>query len=271
MNGIERYKLDLFRLDYNLEAHEGGFNIVDGQSENTLWRHVEVIYQIFDRVRQKFPDVMLENCSSGGGRTDIGIMSRFDTTWTSDWMMLPRTVRILNGMSMVLPPEYVSRAIGMGSTTDKGSFDTLMHVVIMGHPCLIGLTPNLAEANPELMKRAKKYISIYKYFIRTFHREARVYHHTPVISGADGTGWAALEYVSQDRKKAVAAVFRLLKAEQDTYRLRFRGLDPSLDYRITIEPGGLSFEEDGSDLMNEGWEIRLDTALTSKLLLIEAQ
>ena len=31
--------------------------------------------------------------------------SRFTTAWISDWMRMPRTVRILNGMSMALPPE----------------------------------------------------------------------------------------------------------------------------------------------------------------------
>lgn len=271
VEGIERYNLDLFRLDYNLSAYEGGFNLLDGRSENTIWRHVEVIYEIFDRVRQKFPNLMLENCSSGGGRTDVGIMSRFDTTWTSDWMLLPRTVRILNGLTMTLPPEYCNRTVGMGCTTDKGSFDTLMHVVILGHPCISGLTPNLAGANPELMARAKKYIDIYKNFIRTFHREAKVYHHTPVIPGADGTGWAALEYVSQDRKKCVATVFRLIKAGGDSYRLRFRGLDPSLDYLLTTEPSGLTCQRDGYSLMNDGLEVRLDLGLTSKLLLLTAK
>jgi alpha-galactosidase len=43
---IERYRLDMFRLDYNLDAWEGGFNLRDGRQENTLWRHVEAMYAI---------------------------------------------------------------------------------------------------------------------------------------------------------------------------------------------------------------------------------
>ncbi|MEW6253382.1 MAG: glycoside hydrolase family 36 protein, partial [Planctomycetota bacterium] len=90
---IERYKLDLFRLDYNVGSLEGGFNTVGGQEENTLWRQSEAIYAIFDRIRARFPNLLLENCSAGGGRTDLGIVSRFTTTWVSDWMRPPRTVR----------------------------------------------------------------------------------------------------------------------------------------------------------------------------------
>jgi len=107
--------------------------------------------------------------------------------------------------------------------------------------------------------------------LRPFHREARVYHHTPVIPGADGSGWCALEYVSKDRQKAVAGVFRLVNADEDCYKLRFRGLDPSLDYKIKFQPGGHIAQASGFDLANRGIDIRLDTALTSNLLLLTAE
>jgi alpha-galactosidase len=268
---IERYKLDMFRLDYNLDAWEGGFNLRDGRNENTLWRHVEAIHGIFDKVRARYPNLQLENCSSGGGRTDLGIVSRFTTAWISDWMRMPRTVRILNGMSMALPPEYINRLFGVCMFSSyRGNPETQMHVILLAHPTVSGLTPSLPEANPALMRMVKKYIGIYKDFIRPFHREARVYHHAPVIPGADGSGWCALEYVSADRRKAVAGVFRLVNAEEDTYCLRFRGLDPSLRYRLTIEPGGLAAEADGLSLVQQGYQVRLDTPLTSRLLLLSA-
>ena len=268
---IERYQLDMFRLDYNLDAQEGGFNRRDGRMENTLWRHVEVIHAIFDRVRRRYPDLQLENCSSGGGRTDLGMLSRFTTAWTSDWMRMPRTVRILNGMSLALPPEFLDRLFGVTMNASyRGHPETQLQLIVLAHPTICGLTPSLAEANPELLRLAKKYVAIYKDFIRPFHREARVYHHTPVIAGPDASGWCALEYVSADRSRAVAGVFRLVNAEADTYTLRFRGLDPGRQYRVTTEPGGLATVTDGFALLEQGVSVRLDTPLTSRLLLCEA-
>jgi len=269
---VERYKLDLFRLDYNLRALEGGFNLIDGHYENTLWRHVEAIHGIFDRLSVRFPKLLLENCSSGGGRTDAAMVSRFSTTWVSDWMKMPRTVRILNGMSMALPPEYVNRLFGMGMNgSDRGNMDTQMHAIILAHPTLSGLTPALAEANPAFMECVKKYVGIYKEFIRPFHRQAKVYHHTPVIPGGDGRGWCALEYVSRDQCRAVAAVFRLVNAGENVYRLKFRGLNPAFTYRLRFEPDGHSAAENGFKLQQEGIEMRLDNALTSQLVLLTAE
>lgn len=264
---VEKYDLDMFRLDYNSSSNDGGFNLRDGRNENTHWKHVEAVYDIFERVGKRFPNLQLENCASGGGRTDIGIVSRFTTTWVSDWFKMPRTVRILNGMSMALPPEYVNRSTGIESAY-VGNFDTQMHTIVMGHPTLFGITPSLERANPAIMETTRKYIDIYKNFIRTFHRTAKVYHHTPVIPGADGSGWAALEYVSEDKSKAVASVFRLVNAEERTYTIKFKGLNKDTSYRVRIEPEGSEFSQSGYALAREGLEIRLDTSLTSQLIML---
>ncbi len=268
---IDQYKLEMFRLDYNLDAYEGGFNKRDGRQENTLWRHVEAIYGIFDRIRAKYPNMQLENCSSGGGRTDIGINSRFTTAWISDWMRMPRTLRILNGMSIAMPLEYLNRLFGVAlEASYKGNMETQLQAIILGHPTISGLTYCLADINPDLLEMTKKYISIYKNFIRPFHRDAKLYHHTPVIPGNESSGWCVLENVAADRSRAVAGVFRLVNTLENTYLLKFRGLDPGKRYRVIIEPGSLICEIDGIKLQERGITIQLDTALTSKMLLCES-
>lgn len=268
---IERYQLDMFRLDYNLDAWEGGFNLCAGRQENTLWRHVEAIYAIFDKVLARYPKLQLENCSSGGGRADLGMTSRFTTAWISDWMRMPRTVRILNGMSMALPPEMLDRLFGVCMNGSyRGNPETQLHVIILCHPTISGLTPSLTEANPELLRLTKKYLGIYRDFIRPFHREARVYHHTPVLPGADGNGWCAIENAAADRSRVIAGVFRLVNAIQDEYCLRLRGVNPGRRYRVTTEPDGTVRTLDGHSLAEQGLTIRLDTPLTSRLLLCEA-
>ena len=268
---IGRYSLDMFRLDYNLDAREGGFNLKEGRQENTLYRHVEAMYAIFDKVRQRYPNLQIENCSSGGGRTDLGMNSRFTTAWISDWMRMPRTVRILNGMSMALPPEMINRLFGVGMEASyRGNLETQLHAIVLCHPTISGLTPTLSDVNPEVLGLTKKYLGIYRDFIRPFHREARIYHHTPVICGADGNGWCALELAAPDRRRIVAGVFRLVNADKNEYRLRLRGIDPGRRYRVTTEPASTIRVIEGHTLAEQGLTICLDTPLTSRLLLCDA-
>jgi len=174
-------------------------------------------------------------------------------------------------MSLALPPEMLDRLFGVCMNGSyRGNLETQLHVIVLCHPTVSGLTPSLGESNPELLRLTKKYLGIYKDFIRPFHRDARVYHHNPTISGADGSGWCALELASADRGRIAAGVFRLVNAEGDEYRLRFRGVDPARRYRVTTEPDGLVRILDGHALCDAGLPLRLDTPLTSRLLLCEA-
>lgn len=67
---IRQYDLDRFRIDCNTFVNEGGNRMKDGFLENTEWRHVEALYAIFDHLRKQFPNVIFQNCASGGGRLD---------------------------------------------------------------------------------------------------------------------------------------------------------------------------------------------------------
>ena len=69
---IGDHQLDFFKIDYNVRVHEGGENLRAGILENEAWRHMEVLYATFDRVRHDMPNVVLENCAGGGGRPGSG-------------------------------------------------------------------------------------------------------------------------------------------------------------------------------------------------------
>ena len=52
--------------------------------------------------------------------------------------------------------------------------------------------------------------------------------------------------------------------------LRPRGLDAGRRYRVTFDNAGQSCQVDGFALMQQGVVVRLEGALTSELLLMEA-
>ena len=130
---IERYGIDLLRIDFNSIFAEGGFRQRGRYRENTHWRHVEALYRIFDRIRERFPKLVFENCAAGGGRTDLGMMSRFSRTQISDWCKYPRVARIFNGMSICLPPETLLTVCGPAMSPHRyGSIDMQMQGAIQG-------------------------------------------------------------------------------------------------------------------------------------------
>lgn len=269
---IETHDLDLLRLDYNSMPLAGGTREVAGFVENTIWRHVETIYGIVDRLRTRFPRLIIENCSEGGGRTDLGMMARCHTTWISDWMNLPRSVQILNGMTVTLPPEVCNRlfALVAGDFASPGSLPAQLRLPLFGHPCYCALEPLADSVNPITSEAIRASIALYQQFVRPFLANAKVYHHTPVTPNNQLNGWNVLEYVAADRSRAMVGLFRLNPVGSNEFQLKLRGLDPGRPYLVHLDNAAASFERDGLELGQTGLTVRLDRALASELIRFEA-
>jgi alpha-galactosidase len=268
---VTEYGLDMFRLDYNAYPGRGGQHSVAGFVESELWRHCEAVYGIFDRLRARHPRLILENCAGGGARKDLGIAARFHTFWTSDWQSVPRTLQVLNGVSMFLPPERMNRLAGAAMQSQFfGDLDTQLRVPLFGHYALSGLTPDRAVWNPMQKDRVRHYISIYRDFVRSWLPACRVYHHTPVLAGyAEPRGWCVLEYAAPDMSRGLAGIFRLAGEAPDTWRFKARGLDRGARYRVTWDGSGQAADIEGWRLAEQGLEVRRSMPLTSELLLFE--
>ena len=271
MDVIERYGIDLIRIDANNSyVYEGGFHEQSGYNENSHWKNVEAIHRIFDHVREKYPHLLYENCASGGGRTDLGMMSRFSRTQYTDWYKLPRVLRTFNGLSICLPPETLLSMVGPAMSCQRyGNIDTQMQMLIQGSVYINPFAFDDEPMNPVLAKRTKEYMDLYKNFVRPIQSECKMYHHTPVVPGFQGRGWIVNEYVSKDGSKAYANLFRLPNTELDTWVFKARGLDRGKNYKVTYVDGGYSYCVSGYEIAERGISIRLDGALTSQMLLFE--
>lgn len=269
---ITEHELDLFRLDYNVgNIGAGGYNVRHEYVENTYWRYYEALYNIYKRLVARHPNVIFQNCASGGARADIGMIRYFDHTWITDWQIAPRSFSITNGITMALPPERVDRLAGMGQWGHRtAELDFQLRLLLFVHPTLGWFHLQGARPNPEQLARVRHMVDLYKNFVRPFHETSRIYHHTPVIKGFDPHGWGVLELASEDRNRAIAGVFRLSDPAEPEYLLRLRGINVGQRYRVTFDNTAETCILDGFVLSKVGIPVRLETALTSELLIVEA-
>ena len=61
------------------------------------------LYRILDTITSRFPDVLFEGCSGGGGRFDPGILYYMPQTWCSDDSDAVERLYIQYGTSMCYP------------------------------------------------------------------------------------------------------------------------------------------------------------------------
>jgi alpha-galactosidase len=268
---IRDHRLDMFRLDMNVGTlGPAAATIRDGYLENSYWRYYEALYAIYDRLRERLPDVIFEHCASGGGRSDVAMVSRFAHTWVTDWPIAPRAFRITSGMTLALPPEVVDRLWGGQNSHTTAELDFQARLLLFARPTVALFSPPHATQNPQLMERLQHMVTIYKTFVRPFAEDSRIFHPTPTFAGLEPQGWGALELAAGDQSRAIAGVFQLASPDAPEYTLRFRGLDDGRRYRVTFDNVQQTVELDGWMLSQRGLTVRLEGALTSELILCEA-
>ncbi len=268
---------ELFRLDYNIDVRE-----VFGRTEkagemvcNTL-EYCECVNAMYKRLRKRFPQVIFENCASGGGRTDLAMLENFEHTWVSDWQIAPRSFAITNGMTMFLPPECVDRLVSGMECHTKASLDFEVRHTLFGKPTTNSYNACGSAYNTLQIEMIQHAFDIYQNFIRPYAKDALIYHHTPEINGIRPFGTGIIERASAEKDKSVIGVFRLAQESgKEPVTVYPRGIDPCGEYKVIFDnltdcgKKDVSAVVSGFELVNRGLRVDVEDALSSELIIIE--
>ena len=261
---IEDYKIDLYRLDYNVDYKH--WNYFNKKGENGASRYYENIYAMFKRLRAKYPDVVFENCASGGARTDLGFVQNFTHTWVSDHNSQPRATAITNGMTMVLPPEYVDRlASGMGSH-QWGRIDAIVRHTLFGRPTTNDYNCVGSKMNPQQIEFVRHSYDIYKSVIRPFAPTGKIYHHTPEAYAKKEFGTLVLERSAQDKSAGVVGIFRTCGETEPVTVVYPKGVAMGALYEVTFDNSGETVTLSGYE-MQKGIRVEIGSNMETELII----
>ncbi|MBP5256187.1 MAG: alpha-galactosidase, partial [Clostridia bacterium] len=264
---IEEYRLDLFRLDQNVEANE--FFHVNGETgidECMAMRHVEGFYKLYGNLKKRFPGVIFENCAGGGGRCDLGMMRFFDHTWVSDNQVPPRSLLVTNGMTMMLPPEKVDRLVAGMNCHTAGSLDFHIRNAMLSHMSLNCFGQKDCVMNDEIFDFVKHSTDLYKSFIRPILPECRIYHHNPDSREILKNGVCAIEEALPDGSRGVIGVFTLPGRRTDSIIIRPKGVLPGKKYAVTFDNTSETAIMSGTEMIGSGVAVVIKSQLSSELI-----
>ncbi len=240
---LTNHNIKYIKWDMNRPLSETGAENLECPQD--LWyKHTEAVYNIVDRLKEKHPDVAIESCSSGGGRSDYGALLHFDQVWTSD------NTDSIDRMTMqkwftYLRPTKTMRAwvTDINWYNSPMSLDFRFNVAMQGS---LGVGGNLTKYSKEDLEIGKKNVTLYKE-IRHLVQFGDLYR----ILDAKKDEILFNLYVSEDKNEAVAflasAGTSFMKKE---IPLKFMGLD---DHKIyTFNLNGRDWEKSGSYLKNVG-------------------
>ncbi|SHK62224.1 alpha-galactosidase [Anaerocolumna jejuensis DSM 15929] len=237
----------------------------DRQME-TAHRYILGVYRVMEEITAKFPQVLFESCSGGGGRFDPGILYYMPQNWTSDDTDAVERLKIQYGTSLVYPVSAMTAHVSAVPNHQTGRVTSLEFrgdVAMAGN---FGYELDAAKLSGEEKETVKAQISAYKR-LRKLIQYGDFYRLLSPFEG-NHTAWM---FVSEDKKEAVVFFYRVLNTPNDAlYRFSLAGLSEELVYELEGTDSVLS----GSQLMNYGLNVPAELTwgdFRSKMFILKAK
>ena len=275
-------EIDYIKWDANMPILNHGSQYLKAEDQSHLYIEYHRGFEnVCKRVREKFPDVTIQACASGGGRANWGVLPYFDEFWVSD------NTDALQRIYMQWGTSYFFPAIAMASHISAVPNHTVFRTTALKYRIDVAMSGRLGmEIQPKNMTDEEKAlcrnaIAEYK-SIRPIVQFGDIYR---LVSPYDHKGVASMMYVTGAKDKAVFYWWKTESFQNEHLpRVKMAGLDPNRLYkvhelnRIDLRPldcEGKSYS--GAYLMSHGLDLpyRNDvdwgkkTDWSSRVLLLE--
>ncbi len=243
---VEDAGLDYIKWDMNRPLWEVGSPSLPAERQAELsHRYVLGLYELMGRLRDRFPELLVEGCSGGGGRFDWGMLCYHPQFWTSDNTDGLDRIYIQYGSSLFLPALTQTAHISEvpNHQTHRNIPITFRSLVALSGN--LGLEINLAKTRAGEKREIKGWMEYYRkvrHLVNQgdFHRMESPYE-------GPRAAWC---FVSRDKREVLAFAFqpRTPFRGQEPLPVRFKGLDPDEIYKLE----GATQSYSGAFLMTQG-------------------
>ncbi len=267
-DNVRKFGAKYIKIDFN--NTEIGY---DG-SGTELYNYCTELNKQMLRIRKEFPDLIIENCGSGGMRCDLATSFIYDLAFISDNAHPYETLRIRQGLFLRFLPGRVLNWLVMRTAPERktpvGKFDQVMactsatwdeaglfnldYVMISGLLGTLGFSGDLAGFDSKIRKKIADYARFYK-DNRQFITDSHVFLLTPPDSSVtDYEKYLGFQMCSEDSPDSLLFVFTHCPSRRAVRNFRLRELDPEKRYKVVklFDPESEETIRSGADLMKYG-------------------
>ena len=254
---LDKYPFDYVKWDFNRFLSEAYSEVLSKEHKlETSYLFTLGTYDLFERFNERYPDILLESCASGGGRFDLGMLYYSVQAWASDETDITQRANIQFAKNLFYPLStqgaHVSSRL-IGSIQDKAC------LAFFG---TYGYELDILKSSEEDKAKMKE-----------FNKLVKEWHHVVTLGDYYAiydpfkTNYVAWNVVTKDKNECLAYFMNYRKEGTKSRYLKIRGLDPNKYYFNSITNDIYK----GSFYMNLGVNIstRLEV-FTSMLIVLKA-
>ena len=220
--------VDYLKWDYNRSIVDVYSHTAKDQGK-VLYDYILGLYDFLERLTQRYPDMLIEGCSGGGGRFDAGMLYYTPQIWCSDNTDAIDRLRIQYGTSFGYPASCVGSHVSICPNEQNGRVTPLATRGITAMSGTFGY-----ELNPEKLTEEEK--DEIRAQIKKRNELAKLIHfgsYYRLRDPFDGecSAWA---FVSKDHSEALVNYVNLeIHGNRPVTYIRLRGLETGAQYRDT--------------------------------------
>ncbi|MBM4028756.1 MAG: alpha-galactosidase [Planctomycetes bacterium] len=244
---IEAYGLKWLYCDNNTDP-KGYWDANEPEYRRGRLQHdyIRGVWRVFEVLHERYPDVVIENCSSGGRRIDLGMLARTHRSQSSDQFVLPDCIRYQSsGFSTVLPGNRIT-TYKVGTA---GYSDAAWHANFGG---MLSFSDNCQDWSEARIADARKHIEVHKSIQHLLGKDFYPLFPQPQTL-REWDGW---QYHDPVADEGFALCFRV-QSPQEAASPRMYGLCPDHDYVLTDPYTGEAQVLSGRTLLSSGLPLTL--------------
>ena len=228
---LDEAKLDYIKWDMNRSITECWSAALPADRQGEVFhRYILGVYDLYDRLTKRYPNILFESCSSGGGRFDPGMLYYAPQAWTSDDTDAVERLKIQYGSSYAYPVSSWGAHVSAVPNHQVGRLTTLKMRAQVACFGTYGYELDLNKLSDEEIEQVKEYtawMKEYRELIQygTFYRLI-----SPFETENEEVSWMV---VSEDKSEALVGYYRVLRhPNMNLRRVHLAGLDPEKIYHV---------------------------------------
>ena len=230
---LDQGNVEYIKWDMNRSISDVYSATADSQGR-VLHDYVLGLYDFLERLVKRYPDILIEGCSGGGGRFDAGMLYYTPQIWCSDNTDPIDRLEIQYGTSFIYPASCVGSHVSASPNHQTERVTPLKTRATAAMAGTFGYELDLNVLSGEEKEEIRRQIAEYKKFASLVQRG--LYYR---LTNPQTDNQGAWEFVSEDRREALVQVVGIKKhANMTVDYIKVKGLKENTMYRET-ESGNL--------------------------------
>ena len=225
---LDECKADYVKMDMNRPLSDMYTAVSDCQSRGKLqYEYVLGVYRFMEKLLERYPDLLFEGCSGGGGRFDAGMLYYSPQIWCSDNTDAIDRIRIQYGTSFGYPIRTMGAHVSAVPNYDTWRKTPLHTRAVVAMEGTFGYELDLNLISDEEKKEVPEQIETFKKYWNLLHN-GLYYRLTDVMKNHQEAAWMM---VAEDGSEALVNIVKLNTTGNCPNRyIRCAGLTPGATY-----------------------------------------